>query len=129
MFGCLCKASLRKEGATQLQKWNDLKSEWISSTSVRKECFPRKFMKISWKSLGRSLLFYSTVKKWAAEFKFNRKRESVEDDGRSGLPKDSMADENVNDVHTLVMCDRRRDLRSITSEGTMSSGCSTINPY
>ena len=36
---------------------------------------------------------YSTVKKWAAAFE--RGRESVEDDGRSGCPKDATADENV----------------------------------
>ena len=36
---------------------------------------------------------YSTEKKWAAEFK--RGRESVEDDGPSGRPKNVTADENV----------------------------------
>ena len=36
---------------------------------------------------------YSTVKKWAAEFK--RGRWSVEDDGHSGCPKDATADKNV----------------------------------
>ena len=34
----------------------------------------------------------------------------------SGRPKDATADENVKVVHTLVMFDRRRDLRSIASE-------------
>ena len=42
-----------------------------------------------------------------------RERESVEDDGLSGWPKDATTDENVKVVHTLVMCDWRRDLRSI----------------
>ena len=55
--------------------------------------------------------FYSTVNEWAAWFK--RGRESVGNDGRSGYPKDATADENVKVVHTLVMCDRRRDLRSM----------------
>ena len=45
-----------------------------------------------------------------------RGRESIEDDGRSGHIKDATADENVKVVHTLVMCDRRRDLRSIASK-------------
>ena len=57
---------------------------------------------------------YSTVKKRAAEFK--RGRESIEDDARSGHPKDATTDENVKIVHNLVMCDRRRDLRSMASE-------------
>ena len=38
------------------------------------------------------------------------KNGGVEDDGRSGRPKDATTDENVKVVHTLVMCDRRRDL-------------------
>ena len=62
-------------------------------------------------TLGKESPSYSTVKKWAAEFK--RGRESVEDDGRSGRPKDATTNENVKVVHTLVMCDRMRDLRII----------------
>ena len=49
------------------------------------------------------------MKKWAAEFK----RERVED---------ATTDENVEIVHNLVMCDRRRDLRSIASEVGISFG-------
>ena len=49
-------------------------------------------------------------------------RGSVEDDGRSGCPKDATADDNVMVVHTLVLCDRRRDLRSIASEVGVSLG-------
>ena len=72
-------------------------------------------------TLEKESPFYSTVKKWAAEFK--RGIESVEDDGRCGCPKDANADENVKVVHILVMCDRSRDLPSIASEVS-----STINP-
>ena len=77
--------------------------------SVRKERVPWKFMKT-----------YSTMQKWAAELK--RGRESVEDDGRPGRPKDTIADENVKVVYTLAMCDKRRDLRSIASEVGISFG-------
>ena len=52
--------------------------------------------------------------KWAAEFKSGR--ESVEDGGRHDRSKDATANKNVKVVHTLVMCDRRRDLRSIASQ-------------
>ena len=45
-----------------------------------------------------------------------KRGESVEDDGRSDLPKDATADENVKVVYTLVMCDRREDLQSIESK-------------
>ena len=60
------------------------------------------------------------MKKWAAEFKHGR--ESTEDDERSGCPKDATTDENVEIVHNLVMCDRRRDLISIASEVSISFG-------
>ena len=60
------------------------------------------------------------MKKWAAEFK--RGRESVEVDGRSGCHKDATTDENIKVMHTVVMCDRRRDLRFIASEVGISIG-------
>ena len=44
-----------------------------------------------------------------------RERESGEDDGRPCRTKDATADENVKALQSLVMCDRRRDLRSIAS--------------
>ena len=53
---------------------------------------------------------------------FKRGRESVEDDGRSCRPKDTTADRNVKVVHTLVMCERRRDLRSVANEVSISFG-------
>ena len=64
-------------------------------------------------TLGKESPSYSSVKKLAAEFK--RGRESDGYDGRSCRPKDATADENVKVVHTLGMCDRRRDLRNIAS--------------
>ena len=39
-----------------------------------------------------------------------------EDNGWSGRPKDATADDYVKAVHTLIMCDRMRDMRSIVSE-------------
>ena len=100
MRSCLVAyiSTFKRGGCDTFAKWRNLKSEQLSSTSVRKECLPRKFMKISWKPLGRSLLLISTVKKWAAEFK--RGRKSIEDDGRSGRPKDATTDENVKVIRT-----------------------------
>ena len=54
------------------------------------------------KTLGNEFPFYSILKKWTAEFK--RGRESIEDDARSGRPKDATTDENEEIVHNLVMC-------------------------
>ena len=73
------------------------------------------FMDTLWKASP-----YTTVKKWAAEFK--RGRESVEGDGWFGRPKDASADENVKVVHTLVVCDRRQDLPSLASKVGISFG-------
>ena len=60
------------------------------------------------------------MKKLATKFK--RGRESSEENGRSGRQKDATADENVKVVHTLVLCDRRRDLRSTAIEVGISFG-------
>ena len=72
------------------------------------------------KAHGNESPSYSRVKKRAAEFK--RERKSIGDNARSGRPTDATADENVEIVHNLVMCDRRRDLRSIASEVGISFG-------
>ena len=96
-----------------------MKSEWLSSTSERKECLPRKFMKASWKPLGRNPRLKAD-EKVAAESK--RGTESVEYLGRFGRPKDATSDENVKVVHILLMCDRSRDLQSIASEVGISFG-------
>ena len=40
-------------------------------------------------------------------------RECVEDYERSGRPKGATTDENVELVHSLIMCERRRRLRDI----------------
>ena len=65
-------------------------------------------------TLGKEVPSYSTVKKWAAAFK--RGNESVKDDRWSGRPTDAITDGNFKVVHTLVLCDQRRDLRSIASK-------------
>ena len=44
------------------------------------------------------------VKKWAAEFR--RGRDSVEDYEQSGYVKEVTTDEDVQPVHSLIMCDR-----------------------
>ena len=77
---------------------------------------PKEFHEYFMETLGKESPSYTTLKKWAAEFK--KGRESVEDDGRSGRPQNATTDENVMVVHTLVMCDWRGDLQSIASKWT-----------
>ena len=48
-------------------------------------------------TLGKESPSYSTVKKWAVEFK--RGRESVEDDDSLAASKDATADENGSHAH------------------------------
>ena len=92
-------STFKRGGCNTFAKWRDLKSEQLSRRMPPKEIH-EDFME----TLGKESP-YSTVKKWAAEFK--RGRERVEDDGWSSRAKDATTDENVKVVHTLVMCDRR----------------------
>ena len=68
MLDCLCKALLREDGATHLQNGETLKSERLSSTSVRKECLTKEIHEDSMETLGKGKESpsYSTMKKWAA---------------------------------------------------------------
>ena len=54
---------------------------------------------------------YSTVKERAAEFK--REQEKLENYERSRRCKEAPTDENVQLVHSLIVCDRRRSLCDI----------------
>jgi histone-lysine N-methyltransferase SETMAR len=65
-----------------------------------------KFIKV----YGDSSLSFSTIKKWAAEFK--RGPTSLEDDPREGCPK-SATPEIIKQVHDMVLDDRRMKLREI----------------
>jgi transposase len=71
-------------------------------------------------TLGKESPSFSTVKKWAAEFK--KGRESIGDDERPGRPKKAANEETAEAVHDLVICDRRRGLRSIAREVGISFG-------
>ena len=64
---------------------------------------PKDIHKDFMKTLGNESPSYSAVKKLAAEFKWGR--ESIDDDPRSGRPKDATTDENIEIVHNLIMCD------------------------
>ena len=54
---------------------------------------------------------FSTIKKWAAEFK--RGRTSLEDDPREGRPKSATIPEIIEQVHDKVLHNRRMKVREI----------------
>jgi histone-lysine N-methyltransferase SETMAR len=61
--------------------------------------------------MGTLLLRFSTIKKWAAEFK--RGRTSLEDDPREGRPKSATTPEIIEQVLDMVLDDRRMEVREI----------------
>lgn len=69
-------------------------------------------------TLGAEAPSYSTVKKWAAEFK--RGRESLEDDPRSGRPATVTTEESIDKIHDMILADRRITERQIAFELTIS---------
>jgi histone-lysine N-methyltransferase SETMAR len=60
---------------------------------------------------GNSSTSFSTIKKWAAEFK--RGRTSLEDDPREGRPKSATTPDIIEHVHDMVLDDRRMQVREI----------------
>ena len=66
------------------------------------------------KTLGVKTPPQSMVMNWAAEFR--RGSESVEDYGQSGHPKKATTDENIELVHSLIMCDKMRSLHDIARQ-------------
>jgi transposase len=59
-------------------------------------------------TLGKESPSYSTVKKWAAEFK--RVRESIEDGERPGRPKKATDDETAENMINKINKERRRSM-------------------
>jgi histone-lysine N-methyltransferase SETMAR len=66
-----------------------------------------KFIKV----YGNSSPSFSCIKKWAAEFK--RGRTSLEDDPREGRPKSATTPEIIEQLHDMILDDRRIKVREI----------------
>jgi hypothetical protein len=54
----------------------------------------------------------SSVEQWFAKFKRNE-MSIIEDDERSGRPKEAVTDENIKKVHKIILNDRRVKLIEI----------------
>jgi histone-lysine N-methyltransferase SETMAR len=65
-----------------------------------------KFIKV-----GGGLFWFSTIKKWAAEFK--RGRTSLEDDPREGRPESATTPEIIEQVHDMLLDDQQMKVREI----------------
>jgi len=70
-------------------------------------------------TLGDSSPSFSTIKKWAAEFK--RGRTSIQDDERSGRPKTATTEENVAKIHNAILSDRRLKIRELAEMSKISA--------
>jgi len=70
---------------------------------------------------GDSSPSFSKIKKWAAEFKHGRT--SLEDDPREGRPKSATTPEITEQVHDMVLDDRRMKVREIAETTGISKEC------
>jgi len=76
-----------------------------------------KFIKV----YGDSSPSFSTIKKWAAEFK--RGRTSLEGDPREGRPKSATTPEIIEQVHDMVLDDGRMKVHEIAETIGISKEC------
>ena len=81
---------------------------------------PKEILEDMVQTLGEDSPSYSTIKKWAAEFK--RGRDSTEDDPRSGRPKTPTTDEQVDAIHRMVWDDRRLTVQQMAKTTGTSAG-------
>jgi transposase len=75
---------------------------------VKEGLMPNEINSTFIKVCGDSSPSFSTIKKWAAEFK--RGCTSLEDDPHEGCPKSATTPETTEQVHDMVLDDRRMKL-------------------
>jgi len=78
---------------------------------VKEGLTPKEFHSKFINVYGDSSPSFSTIKKWAAEFK--RGRTSLEDDPREGRPKSATTPEIIEQVHDMLLDNRRTKLCEI----------------
>jgi transposase len=76
---------------------------------VKKGLMPNEIHSKFIKVYGDSSPSFSTIKKWAAKFKHGRT--SLEDDPHEGHPKSATPPEIIQQVHDMVLDDRRIKVR------------------
>jgi [histone H3]-lysine36 N-dimethyltransferase SETMAR len=110
--------TLKLVGVVKVTKMDNLEIRAVIKYLVKKGLQPRQIYDDMLLTLEDNAPSYSTVKKWAALFRFGRT--SIEDDPRSGRPNEAVTSENVDKVHQLVMNDRRLTVRQMSEELGMS---------
>jgi len=88
-------------------EYRAVKKFFVKEGLMPKEIYS-KFIKV----YGDSSPLFSTIKKWAAEFKLGRT--SFEDDPREGRPKSATTPEIIEQVHDMVLDDRRINVLEIS---------------
>ena len=88
----------------ELDKMDKTEARAVIKYLQKKGMTPKEIHEDMVKTLDDDSPSYSTIKKWAAEFK--RGRESIEDDPRSGHPRTSTTDDQVETNHRTVLDDR-----------------------
>jgi len=92
-------------------KMDKIEYRAVIKFSVKQGLMPNEIHSKFIKVCGNSSPSFSTIKKWAAEFK--RGRTSLEDDPREGHPKSATTTEIIEQVHDMVLDDRRMKVREI----------------
>jgi histone-lysine N-methyltransferase SETMAR len=88
-----------------------IKFRAVTKLFVKEGLTPNKIYSKFIKVYGDSSPLFSTIKKWAAEFKHGRTR--LEVDPREGRPKSATTPAIIKQVHDMIMDDGRIKLREI----------------
>ena len=110
--------TLKLVGVVRFNKMDNLEIRAVIKYLVKKGLQPRQIYDDMLLTLADNAPSYSTVKKWVALFKLGRT--SIDDDHRSGRPREGVTEETVQIIHQVVMNDRRLTVRQISEEVGMS---------
>jgi len=106
LYGVVCFIQLSEAGVLSVTlKMDKIEYRAIIKFFVKEGLTPNKIHSKFIKVYGDFSPSFSTIKKWAAQFK--RGRTSLEDDPREGRPKNATTSEIIEQVHDMVLDDWR----------------------
>jgi histone-lysine N-methyltransferase SETMAR len=122
LFQVVCFIQLSEAGVLSVSlKVDKIEYRAVIKFFVKEGLTPNEIHSKFIKVFGGSSPSFSTIKKWAAEFK--RGRTSLEDDPREGCPKSATTPEIIEQVHDMVLDDRWMKLREIARPASKCSIC------